>query len=136
MRSGPAERPSTRDLFGADAGEVWRLLVAFLGGPTAWSLHLGVCYLAATIECATGWGGSDMTIVIATAVLGAAAAATGVMAYRTWRRRDPDARVEPALGSSRGARELLLVIGMVFAALSVLAIVLAGVVPFFVPTCS
>ena len=135
MSERQADRGDVRELFGVGAGELWRLLVAALGGPVAWSLHLGLCYFFVTLECISGWRGSDLAVAVATVLLALASAASGLLAYRMLRRRRPAEGWAAALGESRGQRELLLVVGMLFAALSVLAIIYAGVAPLFVPTC-
>ncbi len=104
----------------SDATRV-RLVVAGLAPPIAWSLHLLLCYLAVTLDCATDWNGPGVVVVILTVVF--VGVALGAAAW-AWRRRD----------ASEGAaflRLLAMAGGGFFAA----TMLVTAIAPVFVARC-
>jgi small-conductance mechanosensitive channel len=114
------------------------LLFALLGAPLAWTLHFLVSYFLVALFCAAAWEGAGVAIGVATVASAAVSAASGVVAYRTWRtRRNGQTRSwDAALTEPRGWAAFVLVMGMLGSALFTALIVLEAVPPLFVPTCS
>ncbi|HEY8470225.1 MAG TPA: hypothetical protein VIL18_11310 [Longimicrobiales bacterium] len=114
-----------------------RLFVAVFGGPIAWSLHLLVSYFLVALFCNTGWPGLGIALAGATVLAAAAAAGSGLVAWRAWREHVDGQPWDAALSDPRGwATGFLLVIGMVAAGLFLLIILLAGLPPIFLSECS
>ena len=113
------------------------LLVAVLGSPSAWVLHLMASYAIVGIECNGGLEGAlyPLALLSATFVLAAAGLASGAVAYSLLR---PDTRdaVHIATEEAGGRVQFLAGTGALLAAIFVLLIVLQGVVPLLVPTCA
>lgn len=99
-------------------------------------MHLLLCYFFVALECTSQWRGSDVAILIATIVLALVAAAAGMVGYRLWRRRPSRTGWIAAFNDPGEQTSLLLVVGILLDAISILAIAFAGVAPFFVPTCT
>jgi hypothetical protein len=122
-----------------------RLLLALLGSPLAWTVHLLAAYLVVTLWCSSGWAGADLTIGILTLICAAAAIASGVLAFRLWRegQRALLTDEEPGAPESwdsrmgeRGARAVFLaVLGLFMGGLFACLIVLQGLPPLYTPTC-
>lgn len=113
----------------------WSLLVAFLGAPIVWALHLGVSYFLVALDCETDWNGGRDGVMVATAICIPAALAAGAFAWRGWQRMR--ARAAPGeLLDPWGIRGFLALSGALLAVLFAGAIVLAGISPVFLPMCS
>jgi len=113
-----------------------RLFFAVFGAAIAWSLHLLVSYLIIAVFCNTGWPGLRAALVAATLLSAAGAAASGIVAYRTWRAHVDGQAWDAALHDPHGrATGFLLVMGMVAAGLFLLIILLGGLPPFLLPGC-
>ncbi|MGH7509454.1 MAG: hypothetical protein ACREMZ_08285 [Gemmatimonadales bacterium] len=110
------------------------LLVALLGAPIAWAVHLALSYFLVALDCGTSWNGGRNGIVVATIGFALAAAGSGLFGWREWKRmRVPTRRGDVNQPQSR---EFFLLGGVVLAMLFTVAIVLAGVSPFLLPMCS
>lgn len=125
---------STRPTTLAEIGTV-ALLVAFLGGPLVWVIHLGVSYFLVALQCGTGWEGARSGIVMATIVCAVAALGVGTFAMRLWKRTRAQITSGNELDPPQ-TREFLVLGGAILAALFAGAIVLAGLSPLFLPLCS
>jgi hypothetical protein len=122
-----------------------RLLLALLGAPVAWTVHLLAAYVIVAAWCAAGWPGAGLAIGALTVVCAAAAVAAGMLALRLWRRGQARlvADAEPggpegwdARMGERGALFVFLaVVGLFMAALFTYLIVLQGVPPLLAPVC-
>jgi len=141
--AGGRAQARARDVRRIDA---WRLVLALLGAPVAWTLHLLVGYVIVAFGCATAWGGTDAAIVALTVACAAGAVAAGLLGLRLWRRaqehrlsdEEPgdDEPWDARLGE-RGARaNFLAIAGVMLAILFTYAIVIEGLPPLFAPTCS
>jgi hypothetical protein len=110
------------------------LLVALLGAPVVWMVHLAVSYFLVVLDCNTAWDGGQGAVLAATLAGAGAAAGTGVFAWREWKR----ARRSRAgdLLEAADTREFLALAGAGLAALFTGAVVLTGLSPLFLPTCS
>ena len=110
------------------------LVLAFLGAPTLWALHLALSYFLVSLGCGTGWHGARQAVVVATILCAVAAMATGIFA---WKQRKParggggETELDPA-----PVPEFLAISGSVLAVLFTGAIIMAGMSPFFLPLCS
>jgi hypothetical protein len=110
------------------------LVLAFLGAPTLWAVHLALSYFLVSLGCATGWGGAKPAVVVATLLCAVAAMAIGLFA---WKRRkaarsgDTETELDPG-----PVPEFLAISGAVLAVLFTGAIIMAGMSPFFLPLCS
>jgi hypothetical protein len=121
------------------------LLLALIGSPLAWTLHLLVGYLIVTLACATGWQGADLAIGVLTVLCVGMAAASGVLALRLWRQGQSGLRSGAKPGGpqpwdarmgERGARSVFLaVLGVLMAGMFAYLILLQGMPPLFTPTC-
>lgn len=100
-------------------------LVAVLGAPLAWTLHLLTSYAIVGLACAAGASQAGRPLALVTAICLAVALASGLVAYRRWR-----ADGQPA----EGQRDIMLV-GVLGTVVFTTAIVLESVVPVFVPLC-
>src|SRR5688572_30241408 len=109
------------------------LLVAFLGAPIVWALHLAVSYLLVALDCGSQWDGARAAVLVATAVCAVAAAGAGAFGWRQWKRA-PGQRGGSMLDPV-DVREFLLLSGATLAALFAGAIVFAGIAPLFLPLC-
>jgi hypothetical protein len=114
-----------------------RLLVALLGAPVAWLLHLAACYVLVALECNGGMSDAAFTAVLLalTLLLAAAAAAAGYVAFRMLPPQDRSAWA--IAGDELGGREQFLAgTGLVLSAIFVLLIVLEGISPLIAPWCA
>ncbi len=121
------------------------LLVALLGSPVAWTVHLLASYLIVAVWCAARWGGVGVAIAVITIVCAGAAVATGVLATRRWHRSRAELAhdAEPGVPGSwddrmseRGARIVFLSVMSLFLAVTfTFLIILQGLPPFFAPAC-
>jgi hypothetical protein len=110
------------------------LVFAVLGGPIAWSLHLVLSYLLATVGCSTGWAGIGPAFVMTTGFFALMSASAGIVAYREWRAiRATGASGEADFADDRTA--FLMGVGMALATLFLLIVLLGGLIPLFVPYC-
>jgi hypothetical protein len=109
-------------------------LAAFLGAPAVWALHLFVSYALVALACSTGWDGIRVALAAVTIVFAAAAAWSGVLAWRAWRRAGAEGLADAA-DPAPGWRGLTMLAGIVLAAIFTLVIIFAGLPPLFVPVC-
>lgn len=96
------------------------LLVALLGAPLAWTLHLLAAYVLVAYACATGWAGLRAALVVLTLVALAAAVASGLLARRLWVRarqvdRPSDDHWDARMGERTARVSFLMVTGLVMA---------------------
>lgn len=115
------------------------------GAALAWTVHLLASYLVVTVWCASGWRGMDIALVAVTVVCAAAAAVTGVAAFRLWRRGQAaqrhdgeSGRPEPWDGrmGERGARTAFIaVLALFMTAIFGYLILLQGVPALFGTSC-
>jgi hypothetical protein len=103
------------------------LLLALLGAPAAWTAHLLISYTLLALACSTGWGGLRPALIVLTLVSLGAAAASGVLARRLWRRaravdRPMDDRWDARMGERTARVSFLMVVGLVLAVLFAIAI--------------
>lgn len=110
--------------------------IALLGGPLAWTLHLAGCYFVVALACTTGWPGAPAVVLALTVVLGVAAVASGILAFRRWRQVQSAASWLHALNEAGGEEGLLFLVGLMLAGLFALLIVMNGVSPLLVPVCA
>lgn len=108
-----------------------RMLVAVLGAPVIWALHLLACYFLVTLDCITPWDGGVWSTLAVTAVAAAGSGGAGWVAWSTWR----------GIGEStfrpdeREWRRFLMVGGMAASILFTTTILATGIAPLFVDTC-
>jgi hypothetical protein len=110
------------------------LVLAFLGAPTLWALHLALSYFLVSLGCGTGWDGAKPAVIVATILCAVAAMAIGLFAWKQWKpapRGNAEAELDPGPVS-----EFLAISGAVLAVLFTGAIIMAGISPFFLPLCS
>lgn len=122
-----------------------RLLVALVGSPLAWTLHLFAAYAIVALWCANGWGGVGAAIGVLTALCAAAAVGSGALAVGLRRHGQAALHWDPEPGvpepwdarlGERGARAVFLSVVAVFmAVIFTLLIVLQGLPPLFTPAC-
>lgn len=111
------------------------LILAFLGAPLAWALHLGVSYFFVALDCNTGWDGAATAITITTVVAAGAALGIGAFAWRGWKRVQGHMATGELLDPQR-IRGFLTLSGVLMAVLFAGAIILAGMSPFLLPMCA
>lgn len=122
-----------------------RLLLALLGSPLAWVVHLLAGYLVIALWCSSGWSGAEAVLGILTLMCAGAALASAVLAFRLWRQgqRALLADAEPGAPESwdsrmgeRGARAAFLaVLALFMGGLFGFLIVLQGIPPLYTPIC-
>jgi hypothetical protein len=117
------------------------LLIALLGGATAWTLHLLIAYAMVALDCSTAWDGGRAGIAVLTVVTLAATAASGLLARRLWVRartvdRPSDDAWDARMGDRTSRVAFLMVVGLVSAVLFGIAIVYEALPLLFVPVCS
>lgn len=138
----PTERGSaqlgTRD----DAGTPgrWTLLLALLGGATAWSLHLLVSYVVLAWGCRTGWGWTRPALLAISALALAVTAWSGIVARRRWLvAREVDRPADDSWDARMGERtarvSFVMVVGLVLAIVFALGILYEAVTVFLAPLC-
>lgn len=125
-----------RSLVGEHDAPLSVLAVAFLGGPLSYVAHLGLSYFLVALGCTTGWAGTDTALALATLLLASSAGAAGWVAHRLWRRSTDGRGWLTAVGESGGRSALVAMLGMLGAGLFLFLILLAGLPPLFVPTCT
>jgi hypothetical protein len=110
------------------------LVLAFLGAPALWTLHLALSYFLVSLGCSNGWDGAKAAIVVATVLCAAVAMAIGVFAWKqrkVARGDNGETQLDPG-----PVPEFLAISGAVLAVLFTGAIIMAGISPFFLPLCS
>lgn len=122
-----------------------RLLLALLGSPLAWTVHLLAGYLVVTVWCSRGWSGADLAIGILTLICAAGAVASGALAFRLWRSGQRVLLTDEEPGASeswdsrmgeRGTRAAFLaVLALFMGGLFAYLIVLEGLPPLYTSTC-
>ena len=143
-RRGPAARAFTAGSV-APAGDGRRLLLALVGAPLAWVVHLAASYITIALWCANRWAGGAIALLVLTALGVLAAVATGALAWRLWREgqaalaRDAEPGApgswDARLGE-RGARiSFLALLALFMAAMFGYLIVLEGLPSLFAPLC-
>lgn len=122
-----------------------RMAFALLGSPIAWVVHFLGSYFIVALWCAATWPGLRLAIVLFTVASVAVSGATGVVAFRLWRRgqaalledAEPGAP-EPwdARMGERGARmSFLAVVALFMAVVFTLLIVLEGLPALLTQAC-
>ena len=126
-----------------DAGTPSRaaLLVALLGAPVAWTVHLLVAYTLVALDCSTRWSGGRGAVGALTAVALLGAGASGLLARRLWvRARAVDRPTDDAWDARMGDRTsrvaFLMLVGLVMAVLFAVAIAYQAAPVLLVPVCS
>ena len=129
----------------ASRGDGPRLLLALVGAPLAWVVHLAASYITIALWCANGWEGGAVALLVLTILGALACAATGVLAWRLW--REGQERIardgEPGLPESWDARlgersariSFLALLALFMAAMFGYLIVLEGLPSLFAPLC-
>lgn len=118
------------------------MAIALLGSPVTWIVHFLGTYFIVALWCAAGWGGMGVAITVFTLVALAGSVASGVLAFRLWRRgqaalvedAEPgDPQSWDARMGERGARmSFLAVLALFMAIVFTLLIVLEGL-PVLLP---
>jgi hypothetical protein len=111
------------------------LLIALLGAPLAWALHLGLSYFLVALDCATSWNGGRSGVLLATIGCALAAAGAGLYAWRTWKRMRFSRTQREAMNPAP-THEFFLLGGVVLALLFTAAIMMAGLSPLVLPMCA
>lgn len=126
-----------------DAGTPSRtaLLVALLGAPVAWTVHLLAAYGLVALDCSTRWSGGRGAVGALTAVALLGAGASGLLARRLWvRARAADRPADDAWDARMGDRTsrvaFLMLVGLVLAVLFAVAIAYQAAPVLLVPVCS
>ena len=121
------------------------MLLALLGGPVAWTVHLFVAYAIIALWCAKGWPGPDGVLGVLTVLAFAASSASVVLAYRLWRtgRREllsseagADEMPNSSLVEHSERRVFLAVIALFLSALFTFFILWQGLAPVLAPECT
>ena len=138
----PRTQSGARDISRADAR---RLLLALVGAPLAWVLHLSACYVILSLWCAEAWGGMTIALVVATVLCAAMAIASGVLAWRLWQRGQHGLLTDEEPGGpepwdarmgERGARTVFLaVLALFMAGMFTFLIGTESLSPMFAPAC-
>lgn len=124
---------------------IGRLLLALLGSPVAWTVHLLLGYVLVAVSCSVPGIRADLGIAVLTAVCAGMAVASGVLAVRLWRESQRQLLVDREPGGpepwdarmgERGARSVFLaVVALFMAVLFTYLILLQGLPPLFASSC-
>lgn len=106
------------------------LWVGFLGGPAVWFLHLVVSYSLVRYVCFTG---AMWLMHLTTAVSLLAAGAVIWLAWRNWQQTGRP--LDAGGGGMEGRSRFMALIGLLFAASSLLLIVVQGIPNFVLDPC-
>ncbi|MGQ0814866.1 MAG: hypothetical protein ACT4O1_10430 [Gemmatimonadota bacterium] len=112
-----------------------RLALVFLAAPIAWTLHFLLSYLVVTVGCTSEWRSIRALLLVMTALFAAGALWPAFRLLRDSPRFRPLgwlAQEEQASATPR----FLLALGVVSSGVFVLAIILGGIGPLFVPVCA
>lgn len=113
------------------------VLYATLGGPLAWAVHLGVCYVLVALGCTTAHvGAARVGIVVATLLLAAMSLAAAWTSLRRWRGVARGRHWSEAMSDPQGHGGLLWLAGVVLGLVFTLAIVLGGTSALVLPLCT
>jgi hypothetical protein len=112
------------------------LLFAGLGPGLAWGIHLNLVYFLTALYCTTGQSGADIATYAATAALLGVDLLAGWVALRNWRRLGKGWSLTDAVSGPGARTAILLFVGMAGSVLFGLVILVEGLVPMFVRTCS
>ncbi len=116
------------------------LLVALLGGMTAWSLHLLASYTLLAFGCTSEWAGTRPALVAISIAALAASVGSGIVARRRWRMaREVDTPTDDAWDARMGERtarvSFLMVVGLVLAIVSSIGVVFEALTIYLAPLC-
>jgi hypothetical protein len=125
----------TEQAVGTAGTSVGRTLFAVLGGALAWALHFLGSYAVVAIGCVAGWPSTRVIVAAETAVLGALALWSTVVAWREWRRSSDKQRWDTALSEPRGWYTWLMTVGVLMGITSAFTIVLEGFGTLTLPLC-
>jgi hypothetical protein len=125
----------TEQAVGTAGTSVGRTLFAVLGGALAWALHFLGSYAVVAIGCVAGWPSTRVIVAAGTAVLGALALWSTVVAWREWRRSSDKQRWDTALSEPRGWYSWLMTVGVLMGITSAFTIVLEGFGTLMLPLC-
>jgi hypothetical protein len=124
---------------------IGRLLLALLGSPLAWTLHLLLGYVLVVVSCSVPGIPAGIGLAVLTAVCAGAAVASGVLAVRLWRESQRQLLVDREQGGpepwdarmgERGARSVFLaVLALFMAVLFTYLILLQGLPSLFTSPC-
>lgn len=136
-RTRPADRPPDD----AATPSLPALLVALLGAPVAWTVHLLAAYTLVALDCSTRWDGGRGAIAALTVVALLGAGASGLLARRLWMRaravdRPTDDTWDARMGDRTSRVGFLMVVGLVMAVLFAIAIAYQAAPVLLVPVCS
>jgi hypothetical protein len=124
---------------------IGRLLLALLGSPVAWTVHLLLGYVLVAVSCSVPGIRADFGIALLTALCAGMAVASGILAVRLWRESRRQLRVNREPGGpepwdarmgERGARSVFLAgVALFMAVLFTYLILLQGLPPLFTSPC-
>jgi len=120
--------------------ELWTLLVALLGGMTAWSLHLLASYTLLAFGCTSRWAGTRPALIAVSIAALAATIWSGAVARHRWRMarevdRPADDRWDARMGERTARVSFLMVVGLVLAIVSSIGVVFEAITIFLAPLC-
>jgi hypothetical protein len=116
------------------------LLVALLGGATAWSLHLLASYTLLAYGCTSRWAGTRPALIAISLAALAATIGSGMLALRRWQMaRDADRPTDDTWDARMGERtarvSFLMVVGLTLAIVSSIGVVFEAITIFLAPLC-
>ena len=116
------------------------LLVALLGGATAWSIHLLASYTLLAYGCTSRWAGTRPALVAISIAALVATVGSGVVARRRWRMarvvdRPTDDAWDARMGERTARVSFLMVVGLILAIVSSIGVVFEAITIFLVPLC-
>ena len=116
------------------------LLVALLGGATAWSLHLLASYTLLAYGCTSRWAGTRPALVAISIAALAATIGSGIVARRRWRMarevdRPTDDTWDARMGERSARVSFLMVVGLTLALVASIGVVFEAMTIFLAPLC-
>lgn len=125
----------TEQAAGTATESTGRVLFAVLGGALAWSVHFVGSYAIVSVGCVAGWGSTRWIVSAGTAVLGAVAVWSTVVAWREWRRSSDDQPWDTSLSEPRGWYSWLMTVGVLMGFTGAFTIALEGFGTLMLPLC-
>lgn len=116
------------------------LLMALIGAPVVWTMHLFISYTVVAVDCATPWSNGRVVVALVTALAILMTLGCGVLARRVWVRaraidRPTDDSWDARMGERSARVSFLMVTGLVLSILFTIAIAYVGIPLLFLATC-
>ncbi|MGQ0562673.1 MAG: hypothetical protein ACT443_12465 [Gemmatimonadota bacterium] len=111
------------------------LVITFLAAPLSWTLHLLISYALVGAGCATGWGGTRITLAVLTIFFALTSMLSAYGVLREWPRPIHVFKWVGKTEEESPVTNFLLGLGLIVTGFFTLAIVLGGIGALLLPLC-